>query len=208
MVTAASQGEETRAKLMAAAVELIAEHGWGAVTTRLVAERAGVRPGLVHYHFHSVTDLLIDASLQTARTEYDNVMAGVLAMSGPAAMTQMLTAISSYTETDTATMAMSEMMLAATRLPRLRTELGHFVARVRAALTTWFREQGTTADPEATAAVVLALIDGLILHRMIDPTLAGVEVTGPLLRAAGLTESPDSEGHSSERTREQERSDD
>ncbi|MFI6043617.1 TetR/AcrR family transcriptional regulator [Nocardia sp. NPDC051321] len=199
MVTAAEQGEETRAKLMTAAVELIAEHGWGAVTTRMVAQRADVRPGLVHYHFSSVTDLLIDASLQTARTEYDSVLAGALALPGPAAMTQMLTAIGSYTGTDTATVAMSEMMLAATRLPRLRTELAHFVARARATMTAWFHEQGT-ADPEATAAVVLALIDGLILHRMIDPSLAAVEVTGPLLRAAGIPQNPNSEGYSSDRT--------
>ncbi|WP_280391313.1 TetR/AcrR family transcriptional regulator [Nocardia brasiliensis] len=207
MVTAAEQGQETRAKLMAAAVEVIAEHGWGAVTTRMVAERAGVRPGLVHYHFTSVTDLLIDASLQTARMEYASVMEQVLAMSGPGAMTQMLTAISSYTGSDTATVAMSEMMLAATRHPRLRTELGHFVARARAAMTTWFRDQGT-ADPEATAAVVLALVDGLILHRMIDPTLGAVEVSGPLLRVASLPESSDSEGHSNERAPDHEHYDD
>ncbi|MFD3431376.1 TetR/AcrR family transcriptional regulator [Nocardia fluminea] len=181
---------------MTAAVELIAEHGWGAVTTRMVAERAGLRPGLVHYHFPSVTDLLIDASLQMARTEYNTVMAGVLAASGPAAMTQMLTAIGSYTSADPATVAMSEMMLAATRNERLRNELGRFVAEVRAAMTAWFRDQGPSNDPEATATVVLALIDGLILHRMIDPTLNAVNVTGPLLRAAGLTESRDSEGNS------------
>ncbi|MGY2060446.1 TetR family transcriptional regulator, partial [Nocardia gipuzkoensis] len=30
---------------MAAAVELIAEYGWGAVTTRMVADRAGLRAG-------------------------------------------------------------------------------------------------------------------------------------------------------------------
>ncbi|MFI6367988.1 TetR/AcrR family transcriptional regulator [Nocardia sp. NPDC050630] len=208
MVTAAEQGQETRAKLMAAAVELIAEQGWGAVTTRMVAERAGVRPGLVHYHFPSVTDLLVDASLQLARTEYDALMAGVLAASGPAAMTQMLIAIGSYTGTDTATVAMSEMMLAATRHERLRIELGRFVAEARAAMTAWLREQGSTVDPEATAAVVLALVDGLILHRLIDPTLRAVNVTGPLLRAAGLTEIPDSEGISGDRTEECERCDD
>lgn len=188
MVTAAEQGRETRTRLMTAAVELIAEHGWGAVTTRLVAERAGLRPGLVHYHFPSVTDLLIDASLHMARTEYDTVMAEALAASGPAAITQMLTAIGAYTSTDPATVAMSEMMLAATRNERLRNELGRLLAEARAALAAWFRDQDPSIDPEATAAVVLALIDGLILHRMIDPTLRAVNVTGPLLRAAGLTD--------------------
>lgn len=188
MVTAAEQGRETRTRLMAAAVELIAERGWGAVTTRLVAERAGLRPGLVHYHFPSVTDLLIDASLHMARTEYDTVMAGALAASGLAAITQMITAIDAYTSTDPATVAMSEIMLAATRNERLRNELGRLLAEARAAMTAWLRDQDPSIDPEATAAVVLAIIDGLILHRMIDPTLRAVNVTGTLLRVAGLTD--------------------
>jgi len=55
---------------MDAAAELIAERGWGAVTTRMVAERAGLRPGLVHYHFDSVTDLLIDSSLRRRRQRW------------------------------------------------------------------------------------------------------------------------------------------
>ncbi|MFE9324384.1 TetR/AcrR family transcriptional regulator [Nocardia sp. NPDC052278] len=208
MVTAAEQGRETRARLMAAATELIAEHGWAAVTTRMVAERARLRPGLVHYHFTSVTDLLIDASLQTARTEYENVMIGVLAASGPGAMRQILTAISSYISTDPATVAMSEMMLAATRHERLRRELGRFVAEARAALAEWFRDQQVVADPAATAAVVPALIDGLILHRLIDPTLKSIDVTGPLLRAAGLTEPIASEGNSGDHPHEGERDQD
>ncbi|WP_327138829.1 TetR/AcrR family transcriptional regulator [Nocardia sp. NBC_01327] len=199
MVTAAEQGRETRTRLMAAAVELVAELGWGAVTTRLVAERAGVRPGLVHYHFSSVTDLLIDASVHTARCEYESVMVGVLAVPGPDAMRGMLTAISSYTSADPMTVAMTEMMLAATRHERLRAELGQLVAEARAVLARWFRDNSAVPDPEATAAVVVALLDGLILHRLMDPSLGAVDVTGPLLRAAGLTESRASEGLSDER---------
>ncbi|WP_280445303.1 TetR/AcrR family transcriptional regulator [Nocardia brasiliensis] len=204
MVTAAEQGQETRAKLMTAAVELIAEHGWGAVTTRMVAERAAVRPGLVHYHFRSLTDLLIDASLQLARTQYDTVMAGVLAMPGIAAMTQMLSVIGSYTVADQSTVAMSEMMLAATRLPRLRAGIGALLAEARAATTASFAREGT-ADPEATAAIVLALVDGLILHRMIDPHMAAVPLTGPLLRAAGLPANSESERPSDDQRQELER---
>lgn len=199
MVTSAAQGRDTRARLLSAATQLVAEHGWGAVTTRMVAERAGVRAGVVHYHFSTVTDLLIDASLQLARTEYDKAMAGVRALPGPAAMRQLLSAIGSYSSTDPATMAMSEMMLAATRHERLRIELGRFVAETRTAMTTWLREQQVVTDPEATAAVLLALIDGLILHRMIDPALNGIDVTGPLLRAAGLAEDPVSKGTSHDR---------
>ncbi|WP_433726581.1 TetR/AcrR family transcriptional regulator [Nocardia sp. CA-129566] len=196
MVTAAEQGRETRARLMTAAIELVAEHGWGAVSTRMVAERAGVRPGVVHYHFHSVTDLLIDASVSAARREYESVMAGVLALPGPEAMRGMLTAITSYTAADPVTVAMTEMMLAATRHERLRIELGRLLAEARAAMANWFRANGAVTDPEATAAVVAALLDGLILHRLIDPSLGAVDMTGPLLRAAGLTENQASEGKS------------
>ncbi|MFI1920467.1 TetR/AcrR family transcriptional regulator [Nocardia sp. NPDC020380] len=169
MVTAAEQGRETRARLMAAAVDLVAEHGWGAVTTRLVAERAGVRPGLVHYHFSSITDLLIDASVHTARHEYESVNTAVLAVPGADAMRGMLAAIAAYTAADPVTVAMTEMMLAATRHERLRVELGRLAADGRAAMAQWFRDNSTVADPEATAVVIVALLDGLILHRMIDP---------------------------------------
>ncbi|MVU80389.1 TetR family transcriptional regulator [Nocardia sp. ET3-3] len=199
MATAAEQGRETRARLMTAAVELLAEHGWGEVTTRSVADRAGVRPGVVHYHFPSVTDLLIDASAQAARHEYESVMTGVLALRGPDAMREMLAAIASYSSADPITIAMTEMMLAATRHERLRVELGRLVADARAVLAQWFRADGSVPDPEATATVVAALLDGLILHRLIDPGLGSVDVTGPLLRAAGLAESRTSEGVSDER---------
>ncbi|WP_330180503.1 TetR family transcriptional regulator [Nocardia sp. NBC_01503] len=199
MATAIEQGKQTRTRLMTATVELIAERGWGAVTTRMAAERAGVRPGVVHYHFSSVGDLLIESSLHMARNEFDAVMGQLTGVDGPEGMRRILSAISAYSAADPSTIAMSEMMLAATREERLRTELGTFVARARAGLTEWFREQGVTTDPEATAAVVLALIDGLILHRLIDPTLGSVDVTGPLLRAAGLT---DNEGTSHVRQHE------
>jgi AcrR family transcriptional regulator len=84
MVTAVEQGQLTRARLMDAAAELIAERGWGAVTTLIVAERAGLRPGLVHYHYHfdSVTDLLIDSSLRAAQTEVARILQPALARAG------------------------------------------------------------------------------------------------------------------------------
>ncbi|HEX3814380.1 MAG TPA: helix-turn-helix domain-containing protein, partial [Mycobacteriales bacterium] len=52
----------TRERLMAAAAELIAELGWGRVTTRAVAERAGLPHGSVSYHFRGKQDLLIESA--------------------------------------------------------------------------------------------------------------------------------------------------
>ena len=48
---------------MTAAAELIAELGWGRVTTRAVAERAGLPHGSVSYHFHGKQGLLTEAAM-------------------------------------------------------------------------------------------------------------------------------------------------
>lgn len=50
-------GAATRSRLLAASADLIVERGWGAVTTRAVAERAAVNQALVHYHFGSIGNL-------------------------------------------------------------------------------------------------------------------------------------------------------
>lgn len=55
------RGQAVRARLLTAAAELISEIGWTAVSTRVLAERAGVGPGLVHYHFDSLQALLRQA---------------------------------------------------------------------------------------------------------------------------------------------------
>ncbi len=56
--------------LLDAALEIVAEHGVNAVTVRAVAERAGVSPGTVSYHFATADELLVKAlergALQTA----------------------------------------------------------------------------------------------------------------------------------------------
>ena len=57
---AAVRGQEVRQRLLAAAAELIPERGWSAVSTRILADRAGVTPSVVHYHFPSVQAVLTE----------------------------------------------------------------------------------------------------------------------------------------------------
>ena len=53
-----ARGEATREQILEAAGEVLRLHGGAATTTRAVAERAGVRLSLVHYHFGSRGGLL------------------------------------------------------------------------------------------------------------------------------------------------------
>lgn len=54
-----AQGQSTRALLLTAASDLLREKGYAATSTRAVADRAGMRLSLVHYHFGSKRGLLL-----------------------------------------------------------------------------------------------------------------------------------------------------
>lgn len=53
-----ARGEDTRAGILDAARDALAAQGYAATTTRGIADRAGVRPSLVHYHFGGKQQLL------------------------------------------------------------------------------------------------------------------------------------------------------
>lgn len=58
---ATRKSAETKAKVLAAAIELLAEDGPGAVTYRAVARKAGVAQGTPFYQFRTVSALLSEA---------------------------------------------------------------------------------------------------------------------------------------------------
>jgi AcrR family transcriptional regulator len=54
-----TEDSATRAALLDAALQLMLEEGYAAVTSRKVAARAGLKPQLVHYYFRTMDDLFI-----------------------------------------------------------------------------------------------------------------------------------------------------
>ena len=54
------RGQATRDRIVDAAREMLVEHGHGGMSTRAVADRAGVRLSLVHYHFGGSHGLLVE----------------------------------------------------------------------------------------------------------------------------------------------------
>jgi AcrR family transcriptional regulator len=56
----AIRGQATRDRIVDAARELLVEQGSSGTTTRAVADRAGVRLSLVHYHFGGKQGLLVE----------------------------------------------------------------------------------------------------------------------------------------------------
>jgi len=183
--TAAERGREVRRKLLDAAVELIAERGWTAVSTRVVAERAGVAPGLVHYHFSSVQALLSEAATDRMRDLATAIGPALTTASTPAeALTLLMASLDSFTGTDPLSILFVETYLAATRDPELHTQVAALLREFRDQLGAWFREHGVP-DPEATATVIGAAIDGLVMHRAMEPAVTGAVVTPVLNRMLG-----------------------
>ncbi|HZE06355.1 MAG TPA: TetR/AcrR family transcriptional regulator [Solirubrobacteraceae bacterium] len=167
----------TREKLMAAAAELVAELGWGRVTTRAVAERAGLPHGAVSYHFRGKQELLIEAAMFAfARA----VPAGNF--TGLAGVEDLIGLISAeVADRDAIDPVLSRLMLEAMREAErdsvLRQQMSEMLSHYRELMVQTVRadqERGVVfndASAEAIATLLGAVGDGLLLHALLDPEL-------------------------------------
>jgi AcrR family transcriptional regulator len=169
--TAVERGREVRQRLLSTAVELIPELGWNAVSTRVLAQRAGLAPGLVHYHFESLQALLREASLASMRVALQGIdMVFGQADSLEAGLDMLIGAVDAYSQDDRASLLFAEAYLASLRDPRLSAELTRVLVDFRGRFADWLAAHGQ-ADPMPTAAVLAAALDGVLLHRAMGPDL-------------------------------------
>ncbi len=186
--TASQRGAEVRRRLMAAAVDAVPELGWAAVSTRTLALRAGVAPGLVHYHFRSVQDLLRAAAVDAVAAALAEAEQVLSSADDPAdGVADLLARLERHTGSDPVALLFTETFLAATRDEALREDLRRLLLGFRAALEDHLR-RGGVADPGGTAAVLAAAVDGVLLHRSVDPALTASAATPVLLRLLGARE--------------------
>lgn len=181
MTSAIDQAEAptgTRRRLLDAAVELIAELGWTAVTSRGIAARAGVNNGVVHYHFGSM-DALRRAAVEHALAALlgDSLDAFTAAATTGDAVRALAEALPAPALSDTATTVLLEAMLHAPRDSHVRDLLGQMLVPYRDTIDEKLRADVAAGRlPPATdtarlAAALLACLDGLMLHAMVDPRL-------------------------------------
>lgn len=182
------RGRFVRVRLLAAARELIGELGWSAVSTRVLAERAGVRPGLVHYHFESLQALLCHAALEQMRQMLDGTTAILTqATTSPTdGIEAMLFDLDQHNGSDPASLLFIETYLAATRDRELRQKMSALVADFRDSLTHALTRSGHPS-PQGAASAVMAVFDGFVLHKGLDSDLSAARIA-PLLRRITATE--------------------
>jgi AcrR family transcriptional regulator len=172
-----TSSDQTRERLLRAAAELIAELGWGAVTTRAVATRAGLPHGAVSYHFRGKQELLTEAALQVFEQAFP-----IAELEALDALQDLVALFEPWLEEPSdgdpiVSRVGIEAMLESERNPELRERLARMLRGFRRAVTELVREgqrNGTvpaSAAPEAIATLLGAIGDGLFLHARLDPEL-------------------------------------
>ncbi|GAA5156350.1 TetR/AcrR family transcriptional regulator [Pseudonocardia eucalypti] len=180
-----ARGIQVRRRLLAAAVELIPERGWVGVSTRVLAERAGVTPSVVHYHFSSLSELLNEAVVGVIRQALAEVDAFLETIETPVGAVEALFAsVEHYSGADPMSRLTVETYLAAGRDERLRARIAEVVDEFRRRFGRWLGERGIPL-PEQTVAVLVAAIDGLLLQRGLGARLDAESVVAVLRRLVG-----------------------
>jgi AcrR family transcriptional regulator len=169
--------EETRLRLLRAAAELIAEVGWGRVTTRAVAARAGLPHGAVSYHFRGKQELLTEAAVHLFEQAFP-----IEQLSALEELPDLLALFEPWLgeqsdEEQLVSRVGIDAMLESERNAALRDRMAGMLRDYRqviAGLAKAGQEQGRVrrdASPEALATLLSAVADGLGLHARLDPEL-------------------------------------
>jgi AcrR family transcriptional regulator len=166
---------DVKEALLQAAAELIAEVGWGRVSSRMVAERAGVNNALVHYHFASMEDLLRRAATRVMEQSFAaptrEVWRGGDVVAG---MRRALRWLDRLDVDAVDTMVLIEGLVQTRRDADLQRHAAETLGALRTELARSIADGDhhvAAAGRDGVATVLLALLDGLLLHRIIDPTL-------------------------------------
>lgn len=156
-----------------AAQSVALERGLAGVTLRAVAERAGVASALVAHYAPSMSELVADTFRALAGRELAEVRAHVLAVRDPVArLRTLLTTMLDGTRND-----VTPVWVDAWGLGRRNADLAEAITEE---MTEWHAaivevldagiDAGvmTPADTDLIASQVLAMIDGLNAHEMVD----------------------------------------
>lgn len=182
----------TRERIVQATVELMAEIGIDRVRTRAIAERAGVNPALVHYHFGSIAALVMEAAEYALLEELGpSIEVFVSAATVQEGITAMLEWIERRGRRTPGSTILAEAMVKATRDPAFRRWTKRASRRFRAIILERLeaarvnREIDPALDIEATAVLLAAALDGLLFHHLVDPRLDVRQAAEPIAQMLG-----------------------
>ena len=118
------QGAAKRAAILKAATEIMRDEGYAAVTSRRIAEQAGLKSKLVHYYFESMEQLFL-AVYRVAEEQYYQRQAKALVSANP------LRALWELNSDSYNTRVLQELIALASHHESLRNEIARTSQRSR-----------------------------------------------------------------------------
>ncbi|MFJ8430680.1 TetR/AcrR family transcriptional regulator [Kitasatospora sp. NPDC094019] len=189
-----AKGEQTRARLIAAARTLLAGGEAGRFTTRNVAALSGVSHGMCHYHFADRSDLIV-AVVADIRPEWIAPLeAAVDGPGGYAERAERVLALLTRPESPDLARLHAALHWLALNDERVRVALEAEYGRWRSCFVRLFRalvdERGGDTDPAPLGEAFAAAVDGIAAIGSLDGTVDAARVLRTLLDSLASTVGP------------------
>jgi AcrR family transcriptional regulator len=161
--------EESRSKIITAALRLFGAHGYEGASVRMIAEAAGVAQGLMYSHFAGKEDLLRAIFQQSIQDVYESFAAAEAGDHAQGPVERIIRAAFAAVQAKldfwriSYGVRMQHAVIAA-----LGEDLTDWTRAIRATLERALQEAGA-AQPVIQAAILFATIDGVAQHYVLDP---------------------------------------
>lgn len=209
-----SRGELSRDELVRVGMDVLLEQGWSRLTVRGVASRAGTSPSHLCYHFGGVapfrrlvvTEVVLDMlrpALQamTSASSWQEGVVAVLHQVADEAVRARDDLTAGYDDLvgygspgPSQRHVLADLVVASLQDAVVREIVQESLDLARKRLTCWLEGLGVPDQHLAGVAVLLvALVDGLLLHHQLDPALALGEAGDALLSDVAAGPSTDRE---------------
>ncbi|OBI78510.1 TetR/AcrR family transcriptional regulator [Mycobacterium sp. E740] len=166
---------KNRGVLLDAAEQLLIEEGYAAVTSRRVADKAGLKPQLVHYYFRTMEDLFLAVFRRMAE-------AGLEALTEALKSPQPLWALWRFSTQPEATRLTMEFMGLANHRKALRAEIIYYAERFREeqnrAIAAVLERYGAKTDevpPVVWTVFATSVSQALVVERALGMTTGHAE---------------------------------
>jgi AcrR family transcriptional regulator len=187
-VGAPELGSDKAARIVEAMRASVAARGFAGSTFDHVAREAGVSRGLLHYHFATKERLLLEAVRRESELRQAEVEAAVApATSAEEVLAALVTSFEDFLGSGPSRAVMFfEVLTLAQRNPEIAGELAELGRRIRGHIAEVLRDKATAGvlspafDPEAVAAMLFVLVDGIVVRRLSEPDFE----IGPLMERA------------------------
>ena len=154
----------TRIALLKATSRIVGERGLAGLTTRIVAEAAGVTHGLVRHYFGSRDELVREAFRHAV---HESTERSVL-RAGTGSLEQFGAGLGSVVAADRAEQAFQyEMLLTALRRPDMLPEVQEIYSDFFRTVAEEIRAAGLEDEDGTLARLVFAALDGLVIQQLL-----------------------------------------